>query len=522
MRLRLLLAGIFMLTLSMGQAQRNCGSHEHMTELLKDDAYRLQHEQKLQRMENATNQLRGARDGNTIVLPMAVHFQRLKGKNYDKNCLIALAQDQIDILNQDYGGYNVDISNWVNGASSAFPGVSNGESVIQFCLATTNHPSGYGLVEGEPAVTFNQTSGDFVSDFSGYINIFVRGISYLGYSPYGGNGNGDGVVIDDNAFGSGSGCGSVSPNAPYNLGRTLTHELGHFLLLNHIWGPGGQSTANCNDSDLVDDTPNQSRSYGGCPTIGASSCGSTDMHMNFMDYTNDACMYMFSAGQTDRMETYVSSNLGNVVQKGLLVCGGGSTGPTCDDGQQNGQETGVDCGGPDCPPCSTGGCDTPTGLSSTKLRGGRDLRLNWNAVAAANSYDIEIRLSGTTNWVSYSSNTNTILITGVTRRSTYEWRVRSVCSDGISDWATATAQTREAATDNILMYPNPVQNSLYIDLGAQRSATLQVLDMNGRLISTSRVQGQGEISTSELNNGTYLLSIQLGDEHRVEKFNVIK
>ncbi len=241
---------------------------------------------------------------NPVKLPMAVHYQGVGSP--DAACLIALAQDQIQILNDDYQGLNADISNWDNNASSFFPGVSNGETCVEFCLATQNHPAGYGLVNGDLAVTINAFTGDFNADWSGYINIFVRNINFLGYSPLGGDGDGDGVTVDNNAFGSGSGCSGVVPGSPYNLGRTLTHELGHYMNLGHIWGNG------CANDDGVADTPNSNEEYYGCPALGVQSCGNNDMHMNYMDYTNDACMYMFSAGQSTRMENYTASNLTGV------------------------------------------------------------------------------------------------------------------------------------------------------------------------------------------------------------------
>ena len=298
---------------------------------------------------------------------MAVHFQSAPNP-IDQACLIALAQSQIDILNNDFQGVNVDISNRIDTDSDQFPGVDYGETCIEFCLASNNHPSGYGLIEGEPAVTINTTSGDFDNNWSGYINIWVRNITALGYSPLGGSGNGDGVVIDDAAFGEGAGCNGFVPNAPYNLGRTLTHELGHYLNLDHIWGNG------CGSDDSIADTPDSSEEYYGCPSGYPSTCNSTDMYMNYMDYVNDLCMYMFSAGQATVMENYIALDLGNVVTNGAIVCAqptctdgiqngdetdvdcGGSTcdpcpEPTCTDGKQNGAETGIDCGGPDCPEC---------------------------------------------------------------------------------------------------------------------------------------------------------------------------
>ena len=324
-------------------AQRTCGNAAHMQELLEDAQYRKNHKKRQLKFKaiNEVARQRTAICPDPVVLPMAVHYQGIS--NPDEACLTTLAQAQVQILNDDYQGVNADISTWVNTASASFPGVSNGESCIEFCLATQNHPSGYGLNNGDLAVTFNTTSGDSDANWAGYINIFVFeiGNGILGYSPLGGSGNGDGVAIDDQAFGSGAGCGVVSPGAPFNLGRTLTHELGHYLNLDHIWGGG------CGSDDGIADTPDAADPNYGCPAIGSQSCNSNDLHMNYMDYTNDACMYMFSAGQSTRMENYTNANLQNVITKGQTVCAA----PTCDDGAQNGDETGVDCGGSICPVC---------------------------------------------------------------------------------------------------------------------------------------------------------------------------
>jgi hypothetical protein len=122
----------------------------------------------------------------------------------------------------------------------------------------------------------------------------------LGYAQFpGGSSATDGVVIDDNAFGK---TGTVS--YPYDKGRTATHEVGHWMNLRHIWGD-----ANCG-SDLVGDTPSHNTANYGCPSYPhRSTCSGTpvEMTMNYMDYTDDACMYMFSVGQRTRMLAVFSS-----------------------------------------------------------------------------------------------------------------------------------------------------------------------------------------------------------------------
>ncbi|TBR18749.1 MAG: zinc metalloprotease, partial [Chitinophagaceae bacterium] len=129
------------------------------------------------------------------------------------------------------------------------------------------------------------------------LNIWVcnLGGGILGYAQFpGGNPATDGIVLDDNATGN---VGTAA--APFNKGRTATHEVGHYLNLRHIWGD-----TNCGN-DFVGDTPLHNTYNFGCPSYPHySTCSGTpiEMTMNYMDYTDDACMYMFSAGQKTRMQ----------------------------------------------------------------------------------------------------------------------------------------------------------------------------------------------------------------------------
>jgi hypothetical protein len=126
---------------------------------------------------------------------------------------------------------------------------------------------------------------------STHLNIWICEIGggILGYAQFpGGNSSTDGIVLGGDYFGNTGGV--------YGLGRTATHEIGHYLNLRHIWGDG-----RCRQDDFVTDTPSADSSNGGCPTFPSVSCKTADMTMNYMDYTYDQCMYMFTDGQRNRM-----------------------------------------------------------------------------------------------------------------------------------------------------------------------------------------------------------------------------
>lgn len=428
-------------------SKRTCLSHEHTQHLMSDPAYKSLHDKKIAAFENL--QAKGlfkAQCNSPVIVPVAVHFQSVG--NIDANCLRSLAIDQINVLNDDFAGTNSDVSQWNNQASARFPGVSNGEACIRFVIADQNHPAGYGLSNGSPAITVNRTQGDQVNNWSGYLNIFVRGnTGVLGYAPLGGAGNGDGVVIDAAAFGTGQGCGAVSPEAPYNLGRTLTHEVGHYFLLDHIWGNG------CATDDEVSDTPDQARDYAGCPALGASSCGSTDMHMNYMDYTNDACMYMFSAGQATRMDNYLTASLSNLssnastVVSGSSSTGGGSgnTGGDDDTNEDDVAENDDAAGNDDSGNDNTGdngdtgdnddtpACTSPT-TSSVDIQSASIVLIDWGDITGADRYQVRYRVTGTTSWTTRGTASSQRRLTNL-QSSAYQYELRSRCADGWKGWS---------------------------------------------------------------------------------------
>ncbi|MEM6698237.1 MAG: fibronectin type III domain-containing protein, partial [Bacteroidota bacterium] len=108
--------------------------------------------------------------------------------------------------------------------------------------------------------------------------------------------------------------------------------------------------------------------------------------------------------------------------------------PTCDDGIQNGDEEGVDCGGSDCPPCMMETCETPTDLVASNIQG-RQADLSWSAVDGANDYTVQLRPAGRTNWNIRTSPTNSGVAQPLRRNTTYEWRVRANCDDSSSEYS---------------------------------------------------------------------------------------
>jgi hypothetical protein len=340
MKTRLLLFFGLIMVQSLFAQQRTCGVHEATQAVLNDPTQsaiylenKARFEEEYQRVLsnlNRTNNVTNAANAITRI-PVAVHYTTssaslataTSGTNLNlRNCLIALAQTQINILNADYNATNADLNLWTNsqtGASQFFPGVGVGDMDIQFEIATQNHPLGSGLAEGQPAVTFGYNFGagqNRDANWTGYFNIVVRSLSggILGFSPLGPPLNGFAVTIDNNYFSSGTGCsgtgsGSVIPTAPFNRGRTLTHEFGHFFNLEHTFD--GCDGANCASSgDSVCDTPQTDTETYECPAANAtfSTCtGEQVLTMNYMDYTNDACMYMFTAGQASRMTAWLNT-----------------------------------------------------------------------------------------------------------------------------------------------------------------------------------------------------------------------
>jgi len=243
-----------------------------------------------QKMTSGANAVKLLADGVTNEIPVVVNVVY---RTAAENISDAQIQSQIDVLNRDFAATNTDYNN----TPSIFTTVRSGDTKIKFVLqsvvrkATTKTSWGT-----NDFVKKSNKGGINPTNPTTTLNIWACTLSggVLGYAQFpGGAATTDGVVILNTAFGT-----TGTAAAPFNKGRTGTHEVGHYFNLRHIWGD-----ATCG-SDLVTDTPPHNTANYGCPAAGhRSTCTGTpvEMTMNYMDYTDDACMYMFSAGQRDRM-----------------------------------------------------------------------------------------------------------------------------------------------------------------------------------------------------------------------------
>lgn len=318
MKIKLILSALLLSQIGIAQ-QRTCGVKEATERVMFNPLLKAKHEELKNKFRNElvkinSNESNKNSNGikvvnSTIYIPVAVHYPSAASANATlRNCMRTLAQNQVNILNADYNATNSDVSLWAD-ASAFYPDVNVGNMDVQFVIATQNHPAGTGLVNGDMAVTFGTdflSNADFDSTWSGYMNLVVRNIAggILGYSPLGGSpGAGMTVVIDNNAFGSGAGCTGYAPSAPYNLGRTLTHELGHFFNLDHTFTSCDTGDCATSGDEVCDTQSTDSPEYSCLPdgSVPSACDGNPQLTMNYMDYVEDSCMYMFTEGQAARM-----------------------------------------------------------------------------------------------------------------------------------------------------------------------------------------------------------------------------
>ncbi len=567
--LALLLFCVVGSTDSNAQDVRNCWSDNYLQECIAADPTI---EEKIAEVEAQTEKYYDrlaeqdeSKAGTVYTIPVVVHVLY---NTAAENISDAQIQSQIDVMNDDFRRTNADASN----TPSNFLGVA-ADTEIEFCMATVDpngnattgvtrtstsvsaFSTGSGCGSGQP-MKFDAYGGKDAWDSSKYLNMWVCDLAggTLGYAQFPNTGcaETDGVVMGYRYFGT-----IGAAQAPFDGGRTTTHEVGHWLNLRHIWGDGG-----CSVDDFVSDTPTSDAANYGCATT-HTSCSSTDMVQNYMDYSDDACMNLFTAGQKARMRAvlasggYRNSLITGGACSGSTGGGGGTTGYCASQGNSVADEwianvtigtinnsTGANGGYGDFTAQSTdlalgssnaitltpgfGGsayneywkvwidfnadndfsdsgelvydagsvastaqsgtiaipssvatgstrmrvsmkyngaqteceafdygevedytvnitaastpCNVPSGLASGSITG-TSAAVSWSSATGASGYTVQYRVTGASTWVTTSSNTTGRTLTGLTACTGYDFRVRSVCSNGNSGYSSVATFT---------------------------------------------------------------------------------
>lgn len=335
---------------------RTCGTMEYMKKKLdKNEAFQDNRNAIEENLRSA--QSSSSRSNNDMItIPTVVHILY---NNPQENISDAQVHAQIQVLTEDFRRLNQDASN----TPDIFQSIA-ADIQIEFCLASVD-PNGFatsGITRTPTSeqsfgmndqIKFFTSGGKDAWDTQSYLNIWVGDLGILlGYAQLpGGNELTDGVVVDYRAFGTGG-----TATSPFHLGRTTTHEVGHWLNLFHIWGDGG-----CGLDDGVGDTPLASASSSNgapCTHPAQNTCDEgvgdlPDMFQNYMDYSYDVCMNLFTEGQKIRMRSLFEENNARSSILASKGCDNNGNIATCSDQIQNGNETGVDCGGTSCSNCAS-------------------------------------------------------------------------------------------------------------------------------------------------------------------------
>ena len=244
-------------------------------------------------------------------------FRRMVGTPGGANSTGVAVDVEINfcLAQQDAAGNPTTGINRVNMGQDGINAASNGAALAAFDAIKP-------ASQWDPTKYMNMWSVKFTGGAStllGYAQFPDNTPGLGGLNPSGGAANTDGVVAAYHTFGSSDkDDGSFLLNAPYDKGRTMTHEVGHWLGLRHIWG----DTPACTNDDFCADTPDSTTSNGGCPTVDncpADGLGN-DQVQNYMDYTNDTCMDTFTQDQKDRMVAVMQASPRRVELNSSIGC----------------------------------------------------------------------------------------------------------------------------------------------------------------------------------------------------------
>lgn len=274
--------------------KRSCASHKVLQDQLRENPELAI---KMNNIESFTEQAirQGRLVNGKIIVPVVINVLY---RTTAENISLSQIQSQIDVLNKDFNAMNSDF----NQVPAAFSGVKANIGIsfeLDQVIRKSTTKSSWGTRD---AMKKSKQGGINPTSPATKLNLWVCTIGggILGYAQFpGGSSATDGVVIDSKYLGT-----TGTATYPFNLGRTATHEVGHWMNLRHIWGD-----TTCGN-DYVSDTPLHNTANYGVPTYPHySTCSGTpiEMTMNYMDYTDDRGMYMFSEGQKSRIAAVFAS-----------------------------------------------------------------------------------------------------------------------------------------------------------------------------------------------------------------------
>jgi hypothetical protein len=276
------------------QLHRTCGAMAaHMMLLERFPSYRVNQ----MRLEAATSRRRDQRiDLRQAKIVTVKTVVNVVYKTAEQNVSTAQINSQIRALNKDFRATNPDKGQ----TPAAWTGLVTDARITFKLVKVTRTKTTEDDFTHDDGVKRTATGGVTPFNPTTHLNIWVCPLrdSLLGYAQFpGGPQSTDGVVINYQAFGT-----VGTAQQPFDKGRTATHEIGHYFNLRHIWG----DTPDCSGSDMVPDTPNCAGPNTGMPAFPTITCNNGpngDMFVNYMDYTDDAGMFMFTTQQVLRMRT---------------------------------------------------------------------------------------------------------------------------------------------------------------------------------------------------------------------------
>ena len=309
----------FSVFVTKAQQIRNCGTDEYNANLLSktpnmmgSEAFELNLKKKVLALDNS-----GERRA-VVRIPVVVHvIHSGEAIGVGRNISDAQVESQIQVINEDFRR--------LAGTRGFSDDPDSADTEIEFYLArqdpNCNPTSGIDRIDMSSVaetwpfqgITDSVLKPMTIWNPELYVNMWTvqfTDSTLLGYAQLpNSTPSSDGVVMGYTYFGSND-ANDVTIGGAFNLGRTTTHELGHYLGLFHTFR-GGCSTVN----DEVEDTPAIENSTSGCPTVAEDTCTSPgdDMFENYMDYTNDACMSIFTNGQKTRMLNVLSTSRANLL-----------------------------------------------------------------------------------------------------------------------------------------------------------------------------------------------------------------